>query len=159
MEFRPEDALMATMVGRESDAKTLFKNLIQLEHDAIAAYDTVIEKLSDSGRAEKVRSFREDHTSHLDELQKLAGEHSAYNPGEGSMKSMLTTGKVKMADMTGGDGAILKAMSTNETDTVTAYRNASQNSDAPSDAKPFFEKALADEERHKAWMDEAADSA
>jgi rubrerythrin len=150
---------MVTMVGRESDSKTLIKNLIQLEHDAIAAYDAVIERLDDPGRAEKIRSFRSDHTQHLEELNRLAGSEHAYNPGEGSMKSMLTTGKVAFADMTGGDGAILKAMSTNETDTVTAYRNASENSAAPEAARPFFEKALADEERHKAWMDNAAAAA
>jgi hypothetical protein len=150
---------MVTMVGKENDSKTLLKNLIQLEHDAIAAYDAVIEKLDDAGRASQVREFRSDHHRHLEELNRLAGENHAYNPGEGSMKSMLTTGKVNFADMTGGDGAILKAMSTNETDTVTAYRNAAQNPEAPANAKAFFETALADEERHKTWMDEASAAA
>ena len=149
---------MVTTVGTEGDTKQLLKNLIQLEHDAIAAYDAVIEKLSDSGRAEKVRSFREDHQQHLDALSDLARDHHAYNPDEGSMKSMLTTGKVNMASLS-GDGAILKAMSTNETDTVTAYRHALENHEAPEAARGFLEKALADEERHKSWMDTEADRA
>lgn len=150
---------MVTTVGTEGDTKQLLKNLIQLEHDAIAAYDAVIEKLEDTGRAEKVRSFREDHQQHLDALTDLARAHHAYNPGEGSMKSMLTTGKVNLAGIAGGDGALLKAMSTNETDTVTAYRHALENRDAPDDARDFLKKALADEERHKSWMDTEADRA
>lgn len=150
---------MVTTVGTENDTKQLLKNLIQLEHDAIAAYDAVIEKLSDKGRADKVRSFRADHQSHVDELTNLAGQHGAYAPDEGSMKSMLTTGKVNMAGLTGGDGALLKAMSTNETDTVTAYRHALENAEAPECARGFLEKALADEERHKSWMDNEADRA
>ncbi len=150
---------MVTMVGNESDVKSLFKNLIQLEHDAIAAYDAVVDKLDDEGRAQQVRAFKGDHEQHLQELNRLADEHHAYKPGEGSMKSMLTTGKVNFAGMTGGDGTILKAMSTNETDTVTAYRNAARNPEAPAEAKPFLEKALADEERHKTWMDNEADRA
>ncbi len=75
------------------------------------------------------------------------------------MKEMLTTGKVKLADMTGGDGAILKAMSSNENDTIAGYRNASENPDAPAQLKTFFASAQADEERHKAWMDDAASAA
>lgn len=148
---------MVTTVGTENDTRQLLKNLIQLEHDAIAAYDAVIEQLDDRGRAEKVRSFREDHHQHLDALSEIAKRHGAYNPGEGSMKSMLTTGKVNIAGLTGGDGALLKAMSTNETDTVSAYRSALENDDAPEEAHGFLEKALADEERHKSWMDTEAD--
>ena len=150
---------MVTTVGTEGDTKQLLKNLIQLEHDAIAAYDAVIEKLDDTGRAEKVRSFRDDHQQHLDALSDLAKSHGAYDPGEGSAKSMLTTGKVNMAGLAGGDGALLKAMSTNETDTVTAYRHALENGEAPEGARGFLEKALADEERHKSWMDNEASRA
>ena len=39
------------------------------------------------------------------------------------MKAILTQGKVVLADMF-GDSAILKAMKTNEDDTVTAYDRA-----------------------------------
>jgi rubrerythrin len=150
---------MATTVGTEGDTKQLLKNLIQLEHDAIAAYDAVIAKLVDARRAEKVRSFREDHQRHLDALSDLARKHHAYDPGQGSMKSMLTTGKVNVAAMAGSDSALLKAMSTNETDTVTAYRRALENRDAPDAARSFLQDALADEERHKSWMDTEADRA
>ena len=149
---------MVTTVGTSSDAKSLIENFILLERDAIAAYDATIERLETPGHKAKIAEFRQDHHRHLEELTKAAAAHGATVPGEGDMKEMLTTGKVKIADMVGGDGAILKAMSTNETDTVAAYRNGTENAAAPVELQPVFAVALADEERHKAWMDQAASS-
>ena len=151
---------MVTSVGTGSNAEVIIKDLILLERDAIAAYETTIERLEDPGSKAKIGEFRQDHLRHLDELMTAAPMHGLTNPpAEGDMKQMLTTGKVKLADMMGGDGAILKAMSSNENDTIAAYRNASENKDAPSDLKTFFASALADEERHKVWMDAAARTA
>ncbi len=45
------------------------------------------------------------------------------------MKQVLTTGKIPRTDLA-GDGAILKAMKTNEYDTVSAYERASSHKDA-----------------------------
>lgn len=147
---------MVTMVGTENDTRALLSNLIQMEHDAIAAYDAVIEKLENFGNKQQIRKFRSDHESHLENLEKLAAKHGAFKPDSTGMKSMLTTGKVNVANMLGGDKATLKAMSTNESDTISAYRNACNNKHAPEDAQKMLQGALADEERHKEWMDEAA---
>jgi rubrerythrin len=75
------------------------------------------------------------------------------------MKSMLTTGKVALADMMGGDGAILKAMSTNETDTVTAYERGMRHADLDVESRSVFERAHSDEQRHKSWMEAEARAA
>lgn len=72
------------------------------------------------------------------------------------MKQMLTTGKVGLAGMMGDDSAVLKAMSTNESDTVSAYKSAVENDAVPASAKPVFESSLADERHHKTWMEETA---
>ena len=148
---------MATTVGTEDTIQDLVKNLILLERDAIAAYETTIEKLSDSTIAGQIESFRQDHLQHLDVLNEMAAETGAEAPLEGDMKQMLTTGKVTLAGMM-GDGAILKAMKTNEDDTVTAYDRAAAHRDAITKAKAFFEKALADERRHREWMERTADA-
>ena len=55
----------------------------------------------------------------------MARETGAEAPTEGDMKQMLTTGKIALADMM-GDAAILRAMKTNEDDTVAAYERASK---------------------------------
>lgn len=147
---------MVTTVGTSNDIPTLIENFILLERDAIAAYETTIEKLSNSSYKAKIEEFRQDHLRHLDELQDLAARHGANVPAEGDMKQMLTTGKVKLGAMMGDDGTILRAMSTNETDTVTAYSNGCDNSAIPAADRPIFERALEDEQRHKAWMEETA---
>ena len=150
---------MATTVGTSGDMPTLIENFALLERDAIAAYDEAIARLESPEHRAKVSEFRDDHVRHLSELETLADKHGANFPAEGDVKEMLTTGKIKMANLVGGDGAILKAMSTNETDTVTAYSNGASNEGVPTDDRPIFERARADEERHKAYMDSAARAA
>ena len=70
------------------------------------------------------------------------------------MKQWLTTGKVALADLA-GDNAILKAMKTNEDDTAAAYQQALDNSLTDAELRPVIEKGLADERRHRAWMETA----
>lgn len=146
---------MATTVGTENDINDLVTNLIYLERDAIAAYEATADRLSDAALSQQIEAFRKDHLQHLDVLQEMARETGANAPAEGDAKEMLTTGKVAMAGMM-GDGSILKAMKTNEDDTVTAYERAAAHPDAIPKSKAFFEKALADERRHREWMDTTA---
>jgi rubrerythrin len=150
---------MVTTVGTESDVQTLVTDFIQLEHDAIAAYETCIERLDSSYRRERIAEFLSDHERHLRELHDIARQVGAKIPDEPGMKSMLTTGKVALADMMGGDGAILKAMSTNETDTVTAYERGMRHADLDVESRSVFERAHSDEQRHKSWMEAEARAA
>lgn len=148
---------MATTVGKESNIRSLVTDLILLERDAIAAYESTIERLSDKALSAQVEEFRRNHLQHLDVLQEIAAETGAEAPATGDMKQMLTTGKIALADLM-GDGAILKAMKTNEDDTVTAYERASSHGDALPKSRAFFEKALADERRHREWMQRTAET-
>jgi rubrerythrin len=148
---------MVTTVGNESSFDDLVKNLILLEYDAIAAYESTIEHLSDDALSSQVETFRHDHLQHLDVLKNMARADAFAAPTEGDMKQMLTTGKIAMADLA-ADGAILKAMKTNEDDTVTAYERALNRPDARPESRAFFEKALADERRHRAWMQDVAET-
>jgi hypothetical protein len=143
---------MVTTVGTESTFEKLVQNLLILEHDAIAAYDSTISKLESENSKSKIAEFKRDHDAHVAELTRMAGTLGVTAPTEGDMKEYLTTGKVALASII-GDGAILKAMSTNEIETKMAYDNASKNTAAPADAQAYFRKAFEDESRHKAWMD------
>ena len=148
---------MVTTVGTESSIASLVTNLIYLERDAIAAYEACVERLSDTALSSQVERFRQDHLQHLQVLQEMARQSGADAPAEGDMKQLLTTGKIVMADMM-GDAAILKAMKTNEDDTVTAYERAADHPEALPESKTFFRKALQDEERHRDWMSQTAAS-
>lgn len=146
---------MVTMVGNESDIKDLVKNLLYLEHDAIAAYDSCIERLDDKQLSAQIAAFKEDHLQHVQVLKAMASELGIEAATDGDMKQMLTTGKIALAGMM-GDAAILKAMKTNEDDTVTAYERATRHEDAIPASKAFFMKAHQDEEKHRAWMETTA---
>lgn len=146
---------MATTVGNESNISGLVTDLIYLERDAIAAYESTIEKLSDRALSEQVQHFLADHNQHLAVLNEMARELGTDAPREGDMKEMLTTGKIALANLM-GDAAILKAMKTNEDDTVTAYERAARHGDAVPKSRAFFEKALADEQRHRDWMEQTS---
>lgn len=148
---------MATTVGTETSFEKLVTDLIYLERDAIAAYEASIERLSDPACRDEMAGFKNDHVQHLQVLTEIAREAGADAPAEGDMKEMLTTGKVALAGIM-GDGAILKAMKTNEDDTVTAYERAVRHDEALAKSKAFFEKALVDETRHRDWMDRTARS-
>jgi rubrerythrin len=142
---------MVTTVGNESTLTDLVENLLLLEHDAIAAYDQTIARLENPGYKQTVASFKADHDRHVQELTRLASTVGATPHTEGDAKQMLTTGKVALASLV-GDSAILTAMRTNEEDTVTAYDRASRHSEATPEARTIFEKAHADEVRHRDWM-------
>lgn len=146
---------MVTTVGTENTFEKLVQNLLILEHDAIAAYESTIDKLEDQASKTRIAEFKADHESHVSELTRLAGAIGTTAPQEGDAKQYLTTGKVALASLI-GDKTILKAMSTNEIETKMAYDQASKNETATPDARAFFQKAFADESRHKEWMDAAA---
>lgn len=148
---------MVTMVGKEGSIEKLVKDLLYLEHDAIAAYDSCIERLDDQTLSAKISEFKQDHLQHVEVLNEMARELGIDAPVEGDMKQMLTTGKVALADLM-GDKAVLKAMKTNEDDTVTAYERASGHEDAIPKSKAFVTKAHEDELRHRAWMESTADA-
>lgn len=145
---------MPTTVGTESTAADLVKNLLTLEHDAIAAYDSTIERLESAEYRQQIETFRRDHEAHVQELGRIADSMGIEKPMEGDMKQWLTTGKVALADLA-GDNAILKAMKTNEDDTVAAYQQALENEITGAELRPLMEKGLADERRHRAWMESA----
>ncbi len=124
-------------------------------HDAIAAYESTIERLDDPVEQQQVQSFRQDHLNHVAKLEEFARRIGTEIPREGDMKEWLTTGKFAIANL-GGSDAVLKAMKTNEDETVQAYEQAATNHEADADMKAFFAAALDDERRHRAWMESRA---
>jgi hypothetical protein len=140
---------MVTMVGHESDLKSLVYNLILLDHDAIAAYDVAIKGLSDEGSRRTLSAFRDDHARHTENLAPFLAQFGGTVPQEGDFKQLLTSGKVAMGSLL-GDKAILHAM--REDDTNTAYGRAVEHDEASPELRQVLEQNLADERRHCAWI-------
>lgn len=144
---------MATTVGTESDLVDMLNNLIQLDYDAIDAYDTAIDRLDSAEYKARLREFREDHARHTRDLGDAVAELGGKPAKQGGAKSMMTRGKVMMADLL-GDTAILQAMKSNEDDTNTAYERAEQAA-AGTPAATAVQAGLKDERHHRAWIEQA----
>jgi uncharacterized protein (TIGR02284 family) len=126
-------------------------NLIELDYDAIAAYQSAIERLENQSYKTKLGEFLADHQRHITELSKAVREEGGEPQSDGDAKKVLTKGKVVLADLM-GDEAILKAMKTNEDQTTSKYEKALTDG-FPESIQPILQKGLADERRHKAWLE------
>ncbi|MCB2427460.1 PA2169 family four-helix-bundle protein [Methylophaga pinxianii] len=126
-------------------------NLIEIDYDAIAAYKAAIERLEDKQLKQQLVTFMEDHKNHVTALTESV-RLSGGNPADsGDMKKILTKGKVVIAEL-GGDDAILKAMKMNEEVTNKSYE-AMVDEPFPGTIKLILQNGLADERRHRAWLD------
>lgn len=148
---------MVTMVGTQNSPEKLVESLLNLEHDALEAYTETINRLKEPVYIQKITEFKQDHLAHVEQLSEIARQLGVEVP-DGTMKSLLTKGKIVIADL-GGDDAILAAMKTNEHDTVKAYENALERDFLSPALRACCEKGLADERRHREWMDQASKQA
>jgi len=146
---------MVTSVGIQNNAYTLIMRLMDLEKDAIAAYDELLERLDQAENKAEVGRFRQDHETHFELLKEFAATHEVPPPEKPDEKGLLAKWRLKVADLVGDDRALLKAMRGLEGDLVDAYEATLANRVLPDEMKPAVERALSDEHRHKAWMDEA----
>ena len=142
---------MVTTVGTESSLEDLLKDLIQLDHDAVEAYQAAIDRLHYAGFREALKGFCQDHLRHVEELGAQLSGLGREPPKEGDMKSVLAKGKVVLAGLV-GDKQMLQAMKTNEDDTNTAYERAVRHDEASEEVREMLRRGLADERRHRDWM-------
>lgn len=143
---------MATMIGNESDILSLLQDLLQLDHDAVEAYEAAIARLQSSSDKSSLRLFCDDHRRHIVDLSRLIGSFGGEIPEGGDLKRFLTKGKVVLGSLV-GDRAILYAMKTNEDDTNTAYERAANRTDLPAHVREVILRNLSDERRHRTWLE------
>ncbi len=142
---------MVTMVGNETEARSLLQDLILLDYDAIAAYEVAIDGVSNDAYRQALASFRDDHVTHTQNLAPFLQQLGGDVPTSAGAKSLLTTGKVAMGSLI-GDKAILLAMRSNEDDTNTAYSRAVEHPEITAEMREVLEQNLADERRHCEWI-------
>jgi len=145
---------MVTLVGTQSDFSNAIKELIELDFDAIEAYEAAINRLDNQDYKDKLNDFKKDHHRHTQELTQLLKKHTISNipNGPSAVKQWLTKGKVVLANIV-GDATILAAMKSNEIDTNTAYERINAREDVWEDAISILKRGLEDERRHKTWLE------
>lgn len=143
---------MVTKVGIQSEFSEALKDLLELDYDAIEAYEAAITRLDNQDYKENLRKFKEDHERHVKELSTLLGANGIEYPTTPSGKQWLTKGKVIIANII-SDRAILMAMRDNENDTNTAYKRMCDRDDIWEDAKEILQRGKQDEHNHKEWLE------
>lgn len=127
-------------------------DLLQLDHDAIGAYQIAIDKLEDPDWRSQISGFLMDHERHVRELNEAVMEM-----GGAPVNEPHTSGPFKEALQSlgalGGDKGILVAWRTNELQVRTKYDSyASKAVFWPNHIKALIDHNALDEERHYRWV-------
>lgn len=144
---------MVTIRGKEVEVTRLLCDLIELDFDAIEAYQAAVDRLDDFMTQQQLRAFMADHERHVRELSEFVSRSGAAPPTKGDFKRILTKGKVVIGQLV-GDRGILMAMKSNEDDTNRAYEHAVRRHDLSTELRELLQRNLSDERRHRAWIED-----
>ncbi|NUO48540.1 MAG: ferritin-like domain-containing protein [Polyangiaceae bacterium] len=128
--------------------------LIQLDYDAVQAYDRAIAKIESEMIKRDMESFRRDHERHIIDLSECVRELGGVPEELGrDFKGVLLEGLTALRSVTGTAGA-LKAMKTNEEITNRVYDDA-LGTTLPANIRRVIERNRDDERRHLAYIQRA----
>jgi uncharacterized protein (TIGR02284 family) len=137
------------------DKSEMAKNLaslMQLDIDAVHAYDQAIKNIETPTIRDQITKFRDDHKQHIEdlapEIRALGETPPEYSP---DFKGYLISGFTSLRSITGTEGA-LKAMHTNEKLTNKNYDEA-RTWPLPTSAKAIVEKNYSDERTHLEYIE------
>lgn len=129
-------------------------SLVQLDIDAIHAYQQAIEKIDVDSVKTQLKQFESDHQRHVSELSQVVRRLGGQPPEfQRDFKGFLIQGFTAMRSVTGTEGA-LKAMKTNENITNRNYDDA-LSWDLPNDVKDVIRRNREDERRHLQYIEQA----
>lgn len=130
-------------------------DLLQLDHDAVGAYQIAMEKLQDRDNAAQIGGFLRDHERHIRELNELIADLG------GTPKNQPhATGPFKLALQSlgglAGDRGVLMAFRHNELQVRAKYDSYAAKANLwPTNIKRVVDGAALDEERHYRWVADA----
>jgi uncharacterized protein (TIGR02284 family) len=146
---------MATLVGKQDDPIRLLHDLVELDLDAVEAYEAAIERLDDPVFTAQLKSFCEDHRRHVADLNPIIQDLGGEPVLAGDFKRILTKGKIVLGGLV-GDKAILSAMKSNEDDTNVAHERAVAHvGEVSGHVMSILTRNLGDERRHRAYLEQA----
>ncbi len=132
------------------------ESLMQLDHNAVSAYDQAIERVDVPAVREKLEEFKADHERHIVDLDTLIRRLGG-TPKEISrdVKGSLIEGFTALRSITGTEGS-LKAMKSNEQLTNRQYDDA-LSLELPDEVREVVERNRDDERRHLAFIEASID--
>jgi uncharacterized protein (TIGR02284 family) len=140
------------MSGINNKVIRKLNDLIELDYDAIEAYEAAIRRLINPAYREQLGVYAQDHRRHTQKLSEMVSRLGG-KPSKGpDLMRLLTKGKVLLAKLIGGDRAILTAMRINEEVTNRRYEIAIATDGMDAATLKVVQDNLADERRHRAWL-------
>jgi uncharacterized protein (TIGR02284 family) len=127
--------------------------LIELDYDAIEAYEAAVARLRSLTDQTQLDRFCSDHRRHVVDLTNLVQDFGGIAATRADFKRLLTKGKVVVGGLV-GDRFILEAMRSNEETTTKTYQKAIAESGIPSRVRAVLERNSSDERRHLAWIEQ-----
>lgn len=140
----------ASIIDRETVINELNK-LINLDYDAIAAYEAAIERLNNAEYRERLREFRDDHQRHTRNLGECLAKFGGKAATSGDIRKILTKGKVILGTIN-HDRGVLEAMRSNEDQTNRFYEEALEKLEDEPAVAGILLRNLEDERRHRLWL-------
>jgi rubrerythrin len=132
-------------------------SLMQLDLDAVHAYDQAIKRIDEEDIRERITAFRHDHERHVEDLEQairgLGGEPPERSRG---VKGFFLEGFTAAMGVAGSKAA-LRAMRTNEKLTNKKYEEA-LGEQLPDDVRQLVEKNREDERRHLQYIEATLDT-
>lgn len=125
-------------------------DLVQLDHDAIAAYTVTIEKLENEEWAAIVGQFKGDHERHVRELSAIVRRLGGRPAEKPHVTSPFKKGMVRLA--VGGDKMVLRAFRVNELQVRSKYDAYAHREDYPAEVIDLLRQNAQDEHRHYDWV-------
>lgn len=130
--------------------------LVQLDVDAVLAYDRAIEAIGDGPIATELARFKLDHQRHVLELSQALLDRNVRPPeAKPDMKGTILGSVTGLRARLGTEQA-LRAMRPNEELTTTTYARMLAKP-FPDDVLEIVRRNYADEQRHLAWIERAID--
>jgi hypothetical protein len=128
-------------------------SLVQLDIDAVHAYQEAIDNIDHVQIREQLARYREDHNQHVTalsaQIRKLGEIPPEFAP---DFKGYIIQGFTSLRSATGTEGA-LKAMHTNEKLTNSKYKDAAGWPNLPVDLRQMIAMAREDERRHIEYIE------
>lgn len=127
-------------------------DLLQLDHDAVGAYEITIQRLDNREHAVQIEGFKRDHERHIRDLTGIILRLGGTPANEPHATAPFKQAIQRIAGV-GGDAALLAAWRANELQVTMKYDRYAQEANAwPSEAKKLVDENALDEERHYQWV-------
>jgi uncharacterized protein (TIGR02284 family) len=131
------------------------KSLVQLDFDAVQAYDQATSHITEDHVRHTLVSFRSDHERHITELSQIITEFGEVPPKlSRDIKGFILEGLTSLQSLMGTKAALI-AMKTNENIVNRRYRKALDSLSMPTAVRNAVLKNYEDEKRHLAYIERA----